>query len=518
MKPTSNNLTKKAALTFSSQLLSNAALLISGFMFTPIIVNGLGKELFGVWGMIQQITGYLGLSNFNAMNTLKLKLGIRQHSKDISEKRRMIGSAIRQWIVFTPLMLLVGLGIVHFTPVLFKISPVHETSIRWTILIMVVTVPLGQLLSMPAAVLRSQNIEYKAMGLNAGMVLLAGVLNVIGILAGYGLVVLSLTTLMGLIVVNGVRLLIVRKNLDWFGQERPTNKEFLTFLRLSGMVFLTIFSGMLLTSADVVLIGFLIDPETVAVYLMTGALVRFVSAPVQQLLSSGNAGIARLIGARDWKRVEALRIELHQVAFLFLTILGAVVILLNPAFVSIWVGETYYGGLCLNLAIVLMAFTRQLVFLDRIPLDNVLRLGHTLILQFFCGSIVIVLAYIITPIWGSALVPLCMALGYAFVLIGLQFLIRKFTAISIRGYTRAMSRCTLSSMILLFSAWLSSNFEIFYCKGWIELILKGVWISLIVGVAYFYMGFSAKNRSNMIGRASLLFRPMANIKFLLSRR
>jgi len=507
MSPTPTYLTKKAALTFSSQLLANGASLISGILFTPLIVNGLGRELYGTWGMIQQSMGYLGLSNFNAMTTLKLTLAIRQHSQDISQKRRIIGSAIRQWLIFLPIMILMGLGMVYYVPALFKLSPLHETDIRWTLLIMAVSVPLGQLLALPAAVLRAQNLEYKAMGLNAFMVFLAGGLNVLGVMAGYGLVVLAVTTFLGMILVNGARVVIARKNIDWFGQERPTRQEFLSFFRLSGLAFLTVLSGMLFTSMDAILIGLLLGPETVTVYLMTGALVRFVSTPVQQLLSSGNAGIAHLIAAREWVRVEALRIEQHQTAFLILTVLGVTVILLNPAFISIWVGEKLYGGYWLSLAVVLLAFARQFVTMDRIPLDNVLRLGHTLILQLICGSMAIFLAYMLTPRWGAMAVPFCLTMGYAFVWVGLQVLIHRFTVISFRRYVQAMTGCVLCSVMFLLSAWFVLPLPIFHCGSWMALLFTGGITALVSGAAFFWLCLSSAVRCTLLDRGRSLLNP-----------
>src|SRR5450759_3311314 len=81
-------LTRNGVLTFISHLLAQGAGLVSGLFFTPIIVHGLGKDLFGAWGMITNLTGFLGYGNLNAMSILKLMLGVRQHSDDILEKRR----------------------------------------------------------------------------------------------------------------------------------------------------------------------------------------------------------------------------------------------------------------------------------------------------------------------------------------------------------------------------------------------------------------------------------------------
>lgn len=54
-------LTRKALLTFLSQLFAQGAGLIAGFVFTPIVMKGLGADVYGVWGFIQKLTGFVGL-------------------------------------------------------------------------------------------------------------------------------------------------------------------------------------------------------------------------------------------------------------------------------------------------------------------------------------------------------------------------------------------------------------------------------------------------------------------------
>jgi hypothetical protein len=160
---------------------------------------------------------------------------------------------------------------------------------------------------------------------------------------------------------------------------------------------------------------------------------------------------------------------------------------------------------------VLLAFARQFVLMDRIPLDNVLRLGHTLTLHLVCGSMAIFLAYMLTPRWGAAAVPSCLAMGYAFVWVGIQVLIRRFTVISFRRHVRAMTGCVFCSAMLLLTAWLLLPLSIFSCGSWIELFSKGAITALISGAAHIWLGLSSAVRRTLLGRGRSLMKPMIGI-------
>src|SRR5665811_258911 len=90
-------LTRRATLTFVGSLLEQAARFIVGFGVIPIVIRGLGADLYGAWMMLQQTAGYLSLSDLRPMGTLKFTLAVRQHIDDIEEKRRQIVSALIIW-------------------------------------------------------------------------------------------------------------------------------------------------------------------------------------------------------------------------------------------------------------------------------------------------------------------------------------------------------------------------------------------------------------------------------------
>jgi|GEM_PF-2193148 len=446
------DLTRRAKLTFVSQILAQAAQLISGLFFTRIIVHGLEQELYGAWGMITSMLGFLGLANLNATSILKLVLGVRQHNPDVAEKRRLIGAALWQWAIFLPIILLAGTLLVFFAPRLVPTLPENLTAVYWTMALMVLSVPLMQLCSLPASVLSGQNLNYKAMGLNAAMVLGGGALNALGVMAGFGLVVLAVTTLIGILMVNGARLYVVRRNVLWFGIERPRPAEIREMIHLSIPGTLGVAAGGLLGSADVLLFGYFFGTAAASIYMITGALIRYAVTPFQQLLGSGNAGIGFLVGKGEWVRLAALRLELHQTALWGFGVIAAVVLTCNHFFVHLWVGDRFYGGFPLDLAIVLCAFFRQMVQIDSIPLDASLRLYPKVAMAIVWSIIGLAAGWGLAGLAGPAGIPLGMALGQGGLWASYQFLLRRYTGLPIGWHLRHMVR-PLGVFALAMSGW-----------------------------------------------------------------
>ncbi len=180
------SLTRRAKLTFVSSFLQQAARFVVGFGVTPIVIRGLGIELYGAWAMLRQSAGYLALSDLRPMGTLKFTLAVRQHIDDVEEKKRQIGAALIVWAFTFPLFITIGIGAIWVAPHFIRTLPQYAWAVRLAMGLMVLSVALELLLSLPANVLRGMNLDYKAMGLNAATILLGGLFHRSGCLGRLG--------------------------------------------------------------------------------------------------------------------------------------------------------------------------------------------------------------------------------------------------------------------------------------------------------------------------------------------
>ena len=400
-KPVSINLTKKAGLTFASNFMRQGAQIFVGFIVTPIVIRGLGAELYGALQMIEQAVQYIARSDLRPMGTLRVFLSVRQHSIDYQEKKRLVGAALSISFAMLPLLLIAGVCLFWMAPSFIKVSPEYALAVQRTMGIAVLRVALDRLLGIPGSVLAGVNLEYKAMGLSAGTVLASGALSVLAITVGWGLVGVACAAVAGVLLNGVIRFVVACKYVPWLGVARPSKPEFLGFTKSSGWFFVSSIADAFLNVSDLLIIGIVLGPAAAGVYAATGAVLRMVVAPVSQVLSSASAGIGELCGKRDWCRVIQIRREMFAIAVVVMTVIGTGVVGFNKAFLGLWIGDGFYSGDWVNLTMVLIAIVKILLRSDSLLLDNLLVFKQRSIAFFICGIFTLFSGVILTYYAGE---------------------------------------------------------------------------------------------------------------------
>lgn len=490
-------LVKRTILTFVSNLLSQAAKFILSFLLGPVIIKGLGKELYGVWGMVGQLVGYFSLTDLRPAGTMKFLLSLKQHSNDIDEKKRLIGTTLFLWMASLPFMALIGFLVVRFFPDFIKTDSQLD-SIRVVLVILIVGVILDRLLSIPSNVLRAQNLEYKGMGISAITVLLVGFLNAFVVWQGWGLVGLAVSTLVGIVLSNAVRMWVALRAIPWIGMLWPQREEIKTFLRTSIWLTFSAISNLLLTSTDVLLIGIFLEPAASSTYLTTSLVLRSLTDPLSTFFSSANAGIAGLCGQGEWVRVEKLRREMYVIAIGIMTILGAGIISLNRIFLALWVGPEFFGGPQLNMLLILEFLLIVLVRIDT-PIVSAALLIKEQAGVIFLGGVVSVLFGILTmPILGVSGMALGIIVGQGILFtFNWSLLLRRLT-IRTSDYMRDIGRPLLVGAILLYIANFLST--VISTSTWIGFIMWGVLVGSVTIMIVWVVGFSDQARQIVLAR------------------
>ncbi len=490
-------LVKRTILTFISNLLSQAAKFILSFVLGPVIIKGLGKELYGVWGMIGQLVGYFSLTDLRPAGTMKFLLSLKQHSKDIEEKKRLIGATLFLWMASLPFMALIGFFVVRFFPNFIKTNSDID-SIQIVLVILIVGVVLDRLLSIPSNVLRAQNLEYKGMGINAVTVLLVGFLNAFVVWQGWGLIGLSLSTLVGIVISNTVRVWVALRAIPWIGILLPRREEVKSFLRTSVWLTFSAISNLLLTSTDVLLIGIFLEPTASSTYLTTSLVLRSLTDPLSTFFSSANAGIAGLCGQGEWERVEKLRREMYTIAIGLMTILGAGIVSLNRTFLALWVGPDFFGGPLLNMLLILEFLLIVLVRIDTPIVSAALLIKEQAGVIFLGGVVSVLLGIFTMPILGVSGMALGIIAGQGTLFAFNWGLLLRRLPIYRSDYVRDIGRPLLIGAVLLYIA----NFMagIISTTTWLGFILWGGSVGSVTIIIVWFVSFSNQTRQIVQGR------------------
>ncbi len=373
------NRTQRAALTALANIVLQAVSLIAAFLVTPFIVAGLGTELYGAWRMIRQMTAYLVFNDLGGANAIKWTLAHDLASSDIEAKRRQIGAVLAIWSRVALITLAGGAVIVVLSPYIVQ---VHDTS-PWTIVMatgaMVFNFALATLVTLPNAVLRGMNLEYRALFVNAMAIASPTILGGVAVLLGFGLVGLAVGQIAGSVVLGLSRWWVAHHVLPWFGASRASREEKRRLLSLSVWLLGWGLVRRLLLATDVLLMGMLFSAKFAGTYSLTGFLCVATQGPLFAILAAGNPGVGDLIGRGEWRRVEEVRRLNVAVTWTLIVPTAATLIALNHDFLDLWIGAGHYAGDLVNIFLVVLSAQFILLRVDANIIDATLEIkGKTL--------------------------------------------------------------------------------------------------------------------------------------------
>lgn len=496
---------RRASLTFASSSLQQIAQLLVGFVVEPIIIRGLGTELYGAWAIIQQLANYLAVGDLRPASALKLTLAITQHDNDFSAKRRQIGSAVMIWFRMLPLLILGGVILVVIVPSLSGVSAQNIGSVRVAMALAVLNVCLAGLLTIPDNVLRGSNLVYKAMGLSVVLVVLAGLLNILVIEGGLGLVGLSGAVVLVGLLTGGVRLRVAQRAINWFGIERPLRNEIHRLFHISLWVFGASITYLLLNSTDLIVAGITVGAREVGMYAATGLALRLGSGFITNLVGSGSAGLADLWGKGAVERVAQVRLLTQLTAIFATTWLGVEIIIFNQAFLRLWTDSGLYAGDWVNLILVLIAVVSISSRADILIMDFMLVLKKKTFISLIAGIISTLLSLLLAFRLGLVGIALGTLAGQLMVSVYVAHTVSNRLRLSLWQYARSILRLVLSCLVLYGVAMLVAP-SVGQANSWVVLIGKGVVVAAVSLPLLWLGGLTLSQRNEIVqfGRNALL--------------
>jgi O-antigen/teichoic acid export membrane protein len=402
------SLTWRASLNLAQSILDYSAKLAMGLIVIPILVSGLGRSLFGIWEMLGRLVGYLESTDGRPTQALRLVISNQQSQSDPLAKRRWIGGALVVWLCFLPLWTATAAVLVWLAPSITKVSPELYSTVRVACAVLMTGVLLGGLASLPESVLRGMNLGYKRMGLQAGLSVAGGALMAAAVYAGLGLVGVAAAAVVLTILTGLCFLTLVRRQVPWFGAERPRRSEVATLLGMSVWVATGDAVAKLLLASDAIVLGMILSATTVTTYVLTGYAALLAVNLYALAADAVIPGLAGIIGEKNYSRAALLRRELLAVTVLFVTAAGCTILLWNRSFVHLWVGGENYAGAATNFLLVLIAAQTAFIRCDAYIIDAALQPGQRVRVSAVAAAIALSLSVALT--WYAGMVGLCLGI------------------------------------------------------------------------------------------------------------
>jgi O-antigen/teichoic acid export membrane protein len=393
-----------------------------GLLLVPILVTGLGRTMYGVWEMLGRLAGYIEAADGRSTQALRLVISNQQASNDHLAKRRLVGSALAVWVCFVPLWAAAAALLIWLAPAVTKVPHEYHASVRVACALMMGAVLIAGLGSLPESVLRGMNLGYKRMGLQAGLSLAGGALFAGAIFAGGGLVGIAAAGLILAALTGLVFLAVVRRQVPWFGADRPRTPEVSSLLGMS--LWLTLGDSVSkLLGSDVLVLGMVLSASAVTTYVLTGYAARLALNLHTLAAESVMPGVAGVIGARDFDRAGQLRRELLAITGIFVTAAGATILLWNRSFLHLWVGTENYAGSWTSLLIVLVMVQSAFIRCDAYVIDAALQPAQRVRVGIVAGVLTLALCVWLTHLAGMIGLCLGVLLGRSIQSVGYPVLV-----------------------------------------------------------------------------------------------
>ena len=183
---------------------------------------------------------------------------------------------------------------------------------------------------------------------------------------------------------------------------RPSRGEVASLLRMSAWLTGGLVLTNLLLASDVLILGMVVSPAVVATYVLTGSSARMSVTLFNFTVGATTAGLGGLMGQREYERAAQIRRELVTLTWLFVTVAGATILLLNRSFVSLWVGEHHFAGAWANLLIVCVMAQTAFIRGDAFIIDAALRPRPRVIVTGIAAALTLAATLALTPALGIA--------------------------------------------------------------------------------------------------------------------
>lgn len=336
-----------------------------GLVISPFLVQHLGPASFGIWKSCQRIFDLSSAADGRATQALKWVIAHQTHLADDAKRQRDIGASFVIWLMWLPILLVAVSMLVYLLPwFLNGLTSDQVAMTRWVGAILGANVILSAVLNVPDAVLFGTNQAYRSVVLTTWFVVVANVGMLVAAWLGYDLPTLAGITL-ACAFLNGVSTwLVARRKVQWWGIRMPQRADISRLLRFSNWTLGWVLVQTLLLSAEVFLIGFLIDPVTVTRYNFVSFVIQFALSICLMTGSAVTPRLGALIGAGDARAARSIICRTRDLLIAAITVSGSAIILLNRGFVSTWIGPEYYLGDAVNALMVITFLQLALVRFD----------------------------------------------------------------------------------------------------------------------------------------------------------
>jgi O-antigen/teichoic acid export membrane protein len=313
-----------------------------GLFLTRFLLERLGSEQLGLWLVGIQLLGWLLLLDVGVVALVPRELASATgRAEDPGAPARLMGFAVRLALMQSAVVAVAALGLWWLLPSEWEgLRP----ALGPALLAFVLLYPLRLL---PAFLEGLQDIAWQTGAQMVGFIL-GTATTVLLVLTGEGMVALAWGWIVQQLLPSVLAGWRLRRHYPQVlpGRLPPLAlPEVLGWMRRGGWVSVDKLATLLVTGADLLLVGKLLGPEATVAYACTAKAVGLLIHQPRMLVNAALPGLSQMRTGESRERMMRVCTSLTQATLLVSGLLATGVVAANGAFVGWWVGPDKYLGL-----------------------------------------------------------------------------------------------------------------------------------------------------------------------------
>lgn len=489
------NLKQRAYLNSITSLIDYGSRLITNFVVTPFLVNGLGSTLFGVWKVVEQFSSYTKLGDVKATEVLKWAISKDREVKTGQELREYVTITFILLLFSLPFFLITGIILAWYSPIITGVEEQHVDLVRTTTAILIFSVVISKIFGTFESILRGMNLGFKKMGIRALIILVTGGLQILAVLNNYSLIALANIQLLATITSGIIIYYIIKTNVPWFGFGTTTFKKSISFLKVSGWFVLWSFLKLIILSSDKVLLGYLGGALLVTKFVITEYVIKAGMGVVTKLIYGVIPGFGKLYGAGELQKLAEVRNIVMLCTWLLATSIGATVVIFNSTFIELWIGNDEYGGDIVNLLLIIM--TAQFIFIqnDGVLINITLKIREKVFYAGLTAGTTLILIFLLVPRYEIAGLCISIIIGRMFMSVAYPKIVNRELKDEKQTFTIPY-RIIITTILVFIGSFMLSPLSV-NIDNWYSLAILSIifWISILPFV--YFTGLSREQRDKI---------------------
>jgi O-antigen/teichoic acid export membrane protein len=332
----------KSVLSNWSYLIVNATV---AFLLTPFVVHHLGDAAYGIWALVLQLTGYMGIVDVGLRSALVRFVSSTHAKKDLDGLNRLLSSSILIYAVMVPLSISAGILLAVFALPHMHIAPETLRTAQVTLILAAMIIACDFLFATFHASLAGLSRWDTINAVSISGILVRTGLIVFLLERGYGLITLALIQFSVTLANYFVEILILKKLLPSFRfvWQAPDWDRLRPVLRHSWYSLLLSLANRINYQIDTIVIALFLSIEQVTFYVIGLRLIECL----RDFLNSTTMVTSPLVSSFDalgqTHRVSTMLIRSTKYSLIigFLGVAGFLT--LGTDFIRLWMGSRYAG-------------------------------------------------------------------------------------------------------------------------------------------------------------------------------